>query len=132
MIKKINITLKDIAEAIKPVIRENEELKQQLAEKDRKIERLKQDYDEVWEDTYFSVKEDFELNNNCNECRRYYAEEFNKQLDQDKISFCIEQLEKVKEKAIKPKDCGWCDKYKDCWDIVMDIDNQINQLKEGK
>lgn len=52
--------------------------------------------------------------------------------DQEKISFCIEQLEKVKEKAIKPKDYGWCDKYKDCWDIVMEIDNQIKQLKEMK
>ena len=59
-----------------------EYLIKQLAEKDLKIERLKQDYDEVWEDTLFRVKEDFELNNNCNECRRYYAEEFDKQLNQ--------------------------------------------------
>lgn len=57
-----------------------EKLEKQLAEKDTKIERLKQDYDEVWEDTLFRVEEEFKLNNNCNECRRYYAEEFNKQL----------------------------------------------------
>jgi predicted RNase H-like nuclease (RuvC/YqgF family) len=56
------------------------DLEAELAEKDIEIERLKQNYDEVWEDTYFSVREEFELNNNCNECRRYYTEEFNKQL----------------------------------------------------
>ena len=55
-------------------------------------------------------------------CQEYYKSK----------EFTIEQLEKVKEKAIKPKDYGWCDKYKDCWDIVMDIDNQIKQLKENK
>lgn len=106
-----------------------EYLIKQLAEKDLKIERLKQDYDEVWEDTLFRVKEDFELNNNCNECRRYYAEEFDKQLNQDKISFAVEQLEKVKNifGLINPK----LDKVETIKEYIYYINNLINELKEG-
>ena len=56
--------------------------------------------------------------------------------EQDKISFCIEQLKKVKEKVVNKKDYSRCDKYKESWDIIIDIiidiDKQINQLKEVK
>jgi septal ring factor EnvC (AmiA/AmiB activator) len=80
-IKELGIEqFNSLTEMLKTSQEECDKLKQQLAEKDIEIERLKQNYDEVWEDTYFSVREDFELNNNCNECRRCYAEEFGKQL----------------------------------------------------
>ena len=48
--------------------------------------------------------------------------------DQDKISFAIEQLEKVKETFIWGKDNG----YLTPENAVNIIDNQIKQLKEGK
>ena len=73
----------------------------QLAEKEIEIERLKQNYDEVWEDTYFSVREDFELNNNCNECRRCYAEEFNKQFAEKKKRIAIRTIEILKSVSSK-------------------------------
>lgn len=56
---------------------------------------------------------------------------YNTTREQDKISFCIERLEKVKEKALHfyvndtPKLTGF---YID----VNEIDNQIKQLKEVK
>ena len=56
--------------------------------------------------------------------------------EKDKISFAVEQLEKVKEKVVNQKDYSRCDNYKECWniiiDIIIDIDKQINQLKEVK
>ena len=61
-------------------------------------------------------------------------EKYEQQIDkltQDKISFALEQLEKVKEKALHfyvndtPKLTGY---YID----VNEIDNQIKQLKEEK
>lgn len=59
-----------------------------------------------------------------------------KEKDQDKISFCIEQLEKVKEKI---NNCPITDydtnkhfvkMYQS--DAIRQLDNQIKQLKEGK
>ena len=44
----------------------------------------------------------------------------------------IEQLELIKEKAMEQQSYGWGVKYKDRYDILIDIDNQIKQLKEGK
>ena len=49
------------------------------------------------------------------------------QANQDKISFCIEQLEKVKKDIIAL--VVWELTYEDVLGI---IDNQIKQLKEGK
>lgn len=56
---------------------------------------------------------------------KYYCAAFNykenlKKQDQDKISFCIEKLEKVKEYAIHIQG-----------GLIDYIDNQIRQLKEG-
>lgn len=91
--------------------KENQQLKQQLAEKDKEIERLnlefetQEDWQEKWQKLYDET---------CN-------------LNQDKTSFAIEQLEKVKEKALHfyvndtPKLTGF---YVD----VNEIENQINQL----
>lgn len=122
------------------------DLKDKIAEKDIEIERLKQNYDEVWEDTYFSVREDFELNNNCNECRRCYAEEFNKQLaekEKEEIKrmevfekgcqeyyksnqTAIAELEKVIEFAKTQDEFGF---RKSGMEIFMFVDQQIKSLK---
>ena len=64
--------------------KENEQLKQQLAEKDAEIEKLKS-----MAERSSSVLDRF---NYCGESIVY-----NTTREQDKISFCIEQLEKVKE-----------------------------------
>ena len=58
--------------------------------------------------------------------------------DQDKISFALEQLEKVKEEMdLRPRGVskGWKNKEYDTLveeDVYEVIDNQIKQLKEGK
>ena len=77
-----------------------------------------------------------------NEAQKYfedaYCNDFHKQ---DKISFCIEQLEKVKEFIgrqlyITTKDCNDLDEAeaKGCNELreetIKEIDNQIKQLKE--
>ena len=52
--------------------------------------------------------------------------------DQDKISFCIEKLEKVKEKVREPVNCWLVNRNKDLDEIEEDIDNQIEELKKGE
>ena len=85
--------------------KENKQLKQQLAEKDKEIERLnlefetQEDWQEKWQKLYDET---------CN-------------LNQDKISFAIEQLEKVKDYAQHIQG-----------GLINYIDNQIKQLKEMK
>ena len=61
---------------------------------------------------------------------------------QDKISFCVEQLEKVKENLKQEDEDVWavtglpmdyCKGYEKCYvNTTHFIDNQIKQLKEGK
>lgn len=94
--------------SLKEIINSSQEeidkLKQQLAEKDKEIERLnlefetQEDWQEKWQKLYDET---------CN-------------LTQDKISFAVEQLIKVKEYWSNHEDIYWY------------IDNQIKQLKEGK
>ena len=116
------------------LFKEVNQLKQQLAEKDGEIERLKQNYDEVWEDTYFSVREDFELNNNCNECRRCYAEEFSKQLAEkesllEKIMSGEYIPANIAEKSLKLRNqaiIAELEKVKDKTDALMFKINNMN------
>lgn len=82
---------------------ECEDLKQQLAEKEKQIKKLNLEAQKYYEDAY------------CNDFH-----------NQDKISFCIEQLEKVVEfiktrdnKGFFPEQC----------DIKEYIDNQIKVIK---
>ena len=95
---------------------ENEELKQQLAEKDEEIAYL--------------TKQVKKFNN---EAQKYFEDAYcNDFHNQDKISFCIEQLEKVKEttecildNALKNSSLN-----QSYYDRLLDeIDNQIKQLK---
>ena len=86
---------------------ENEKLKQQLAEKEKKIKKLNLEAQKYYEDAY------------CNDFH-----------NQDKISFCIEQLEKVKSAfgLINSK----LDKIETIKEYIHYIDHQINELKEMK
>ena len=92
---------------------EAEELKQQLAEKEKEIERLnlefetQEDWQEKWQKLYDET---------CN-------------LNQDKISFAIDKLEKVKENAWQSATDISC--LLDYTELAKIIDNQIKQLNEG-
>ena len=99
-----------------------EELKQQLEEKEKEKE-------------YQSFKKI--ADENVNYLKNRILEE-TKNYNQDKISFAIEQLEKVKEEMdLRPRGVskGWKNKEYDTLveeDVYEVIDNQIKQLKEGK
>lgn len=98
--------------------RNYDQLKQQLAEKDKEIERLnlefetQEDWQEKWQKLY---------NETCN-------------LNQDKISFAIEQLEHVKEFFLEQhRDEEMDTDYlitKDAGEIADYLLDQIKQLKE--
>lgn len=87
--------------------KENHQLKQQLAEKERQVKKLNNETQKYFEDAY------------CNDFH-----------NQDKISFAVEQLEKVKELLLEK--CGGTYSKTYCGideDIEEIIDNQINGLK---
>lgn len=93
------------------LVEENEKLKQQLAEKDKEIERLnlefetQEDWQEKWQKLYDET---------CN-------------LTQDKISFAVEQLE-FAQKYIQQ----YVNNFDDMNDCLYSIDNQIKELKGYK
>lgn len=94
---------------------ENKELKQQLEEKEKERHeewKIGKEWKWEWQKANYKLEK----------------------ADQDKISFAVEQLEKVKEKANEKQELDWGMgfRYKDYWDIVAEIDNQIKQLKEMK
>ena len=98
---------------IKQLEEQNERLLNKLAEKDKKQERTNK------------VVKQFQQR------VKYFSEQ-----DQDKISFCIEQLEKVKEEVdkrpVSVRNCGYGDFDEIILDDVYDvIDNQIASLKKG-
>ena len=91
------------------------QLKQQLAEKENTITNLIEDTNASKEFYKKQFNEQVWL---CEELREKLAEK-----DQDKISFAVEQLEKVKE--LVDLEYGHIN-------IIDTIDNQIKQLKEIK
>ena len=107
----------EFAEMIKKLVSEKEELKQQLAEKDKELA--------------YMTEQAKKFNN---EAQKYfedaYCNDFHKR---DKISFAVEQLEKVK----KDIDCYMAIREGDLpydiecllLDFADKIDNQIKQLK---
>lgn len=105
------------------------ELKQQLAEKDKEIEELKR-FDAL-NKTFFDLfrtafKEPDKVDDLFNTLKTMQEKQ-----DQDKISFAVEQLEKLKEEI----EDGWkMVGYEGlCFNEVMGfIDNQIKQLKGEK
>lgn len=88
------------------------ELKQQLAEKDKEIERLnlefetQEDWQEKWQKLYDET---------CN-------------LNQDKISFAVEQLTLFKNSIVNKMNNPYSVNIKH---ILSDFDNQIKELKKG-
>lgn len=117
-----------IAESIK----ENDQLKQQLAENQKKKEDFKTMYFNKCLD-YEHLHEKFD-----DKCAEFELKEYNyKQTifekDQDKILFAIEQLEKVKNYMITDeKDMFGANYLMNSSYVLEFIDNQIKQLKEGK
>lgn len=116
------------------LIREN--LEQQLAEKEKQLEIYKKQFNEqVWlcEEFRFQLEEKEKEIKDLTLAR--FESETNKPvlttteiINQDKISFCIEKLEEVKENI---KKCNYKDfgiMYQS--DAIKQIDNQIKQLKE--
>ena len=100
------------------VCRQNAELKQQLAEKDKEIA--------------YMTKQAKKFNN---EAQKYFEDAYcNDSIYQDKISFCIEQLSQAKDK-IKKLPCAMTlttSAFEQIYkvDATRQIDNQIKQLKE--
>lgn len=113
------------------------DLQSQLAEKVEEIERLKI-YDEYrFELPYPKVK----ILGKTFEDIQELLDKWVKEGSKDKTSFCIEQLEKVKESFDKRnngvRQAHYSTEYKDgysgcCCDIEEQIDQQIVELKKGE
>ena len=114
--------------------KENIELREQLAEKENTITTLIEDSKASKELLKKQLAEKEEQIKDLTECNQYLQIYRNK----DKISFCIEKLEKVKEEFNSRKlEYKSCTTGSQCYDLRIDrineiIDNQIKQLKEGK
>ncbi len=111
---------KKILELQEDSIRDNMRYIEELAEKEKEIERLnlefetQEDWQEKWQKLYDET---------CN-------------LNQDKISFALEQLEKVKEniKKVPITDYDLSRNFEKMYkqDAIRQIDKQIEQLKKIK
>lgn len=112
--KSINDTYK-LEELLNQQYKENQQLKQQLDEKEKELSE------------YVKIVDDLhkQLSDKCDFC--------NKTKDQDKISFAVEQLEKVKNYMITDeKDMFGANYLINSVYVLEFIDNQIKQLKEMK
>ena len=111
------------------LIEENKQLKQQLAEKEKEIESLREN---SLSKRIFKEKL---IPSHCMEQYEKYEQQIDK-LTQDKISCCIEQLEKVKEFFLEEhRDEEMDTDYiitKDAGEIADYLLDQIKQLKEVK
>lgn len=113
---KLNALREDVANKEKRIV----ELKQQLTEKEKEIESYK----------HFKITIGTMENNQVDISSTTYT-------DQDKISFAVEQLEKVKEFCNNPKNRVEYEYCPNAWTyavdkdkLMLEIDNQIKQLKE--
>ena len=126
--KKIELNIKN------KLMNETQQLKQQLAEKEKENNELEFIVEEIeqfaWE----------QLNNDNFDKYKAYDEMYTKikqltknspyeEHNQDKISFAVEQLEKAKSFCISAEDNGWCVTHKNWLEIVEYIDNQIKAIK---
>ena len=130
----------DFLKCVEEKSKENAELKQRLADKEKEIESLKDNWNVLCDylgDCVVKYDEEDvngiygEVLDKVNILKRYDYKRY-----QDKISFAVEQLEKVKEKI---NDCPITDydtnkhfvkMYQS--DAIRQLDNQIKQLKEMK
>ena len=134
-IKRLQNELSSKVDYIHELVEVKDDYKQQLAEKDKEIKELL-NYDRCSHCSYGQANKEYrekcselieelaEVKNSCD----YYMNRANDLLlkDQDKISFSVEQLEKVKEHFIniKTPTLGVIRRS----EMVMYIDNQIKQL----
>ena len=107
------------------LIKERDDAKLKLLDKEKEIEQLKK-FDDLNKTFFDLFRTAFKEPNKVDDLFNTLKTMQEKQ-NQDKISFCIEQLEKVKRHIIE--DTIWELTYDDVLEIV---DNQIKQLKEGK
>lgn len=127
-----------LAESEKSACKNIVELTKIATEKDRKIEELKQQLAEKEKKLVFPNKcqiDELKQIINAEPCVVVGLDTSEVKLlspIQDKILFCIEKLEEVKSFSISSENNGWCETHKDWLDIVEFIDNQIKQLKEMK
>ena len=159
---KLNALREDVANKEKRIV----ELKKQLAEKEKEKEKEKslsiksvvrtlmkdnnlnctfrdktnaqiQQCGDVYNSNYgyFNFEDDYDESLNNKNDNRFDITSIDL-TNQDKISFCIEQLEQIrKEFEIKFKGCKWEDKMlvgKFCNITNETIDNQINVLRHNK
>jgi hypothetical protein len=122
-----DLTNEEVFEELRSELRQLADLEAKLAEKDKLIEFYinsgKEQCDEINKINHRSIIKADEID----QLKQQLAEK-----EKDKISFALEQLEKVKEKANEERNNGWCMSYASRYDILEYIDNQIKQLKEGK
>lgn len=121
------------------------ELKQQLAEKDEEIDNWRYMYEGVMQSCHNSIEEEKRLEKlitekdkeltrlmknwkiSRNQQRCLYYKLLEKQ-EQEKISFAVEQISRVKE-MLYPQ---LCFDYSLYLRVMAELDNQIKLLKEGK
>ena len=100
--------------------KENQQLKEQLAEKEKEIEQLKK-FDDLNRNFFALFRTAFKVPNKVDDLFNTLKTTQEKH-NQDKISFAVEQLEKVKRTFI---DVAWEDV-----DFAIEIiDDQIKELK---
>ena len=126
MYKSADKQNKEICETdIYPLQEQVQQLKQQLAEKEKEIDNL---YNRL------NSKQKFYEMGLAKDYKEYLSRlnKIKKEHNQDKISFCIEKLEKVKNE-ITPIFCVPNGIYSNLHnEVFKTIDNQIKLLKEGK
>lgn len=107
--------------------KENTELKQQLAEKDKDIKYFKESYYMIQDEKDHYAGQCLNLQDRIEELEKIINESFH---NQDKISFAVEQLEKVKNYMITDeKDMFGANYLMNSVYVLEFIDNQIKELK---
>lgn len=100
-----------------PLRTQIEQLKQELAEKDRQLKLAEE----------LLIKQEKEYDEQLEKQAKIHYRHL-KEKDQDKISFAVEQLEQTRKLVDELLDNCKNKQYK-VWEV---FDNQINGLKEGK
>jgi hypothetical protein len=122
--EKLRKQIKQESDARKRFVEEVKKLKQQLAEKDDELLQKEKKIQDLMLCEFVATTLDFNKlsADNCR-LREQLAEH-----NQDKISFAVEQLEKMKELLYPELRFD----YSLYLRVMHEIDNQIKQLKEGE
>lgn len=140
--------MKNLTELLNKQDQKISDLEAKLAESEKKFKaskdaiKFQSEEQKEWMDKYFNTAIKLEkLEQQLAEKERwintYFVSQTNKPMiqptqDQDKISFAVEQLEKVKAKYPRGTISWGIGKSEDGFEYVSDfIDNQIEELKKG-